>query len=98
MSRIPQSVIDEVVERSGGYCELGGCQVQVGGYMKFDFHHREAYQMGSTSPDREARLNVAGNVILLHDVCHSYVHRHPAWARCYGYIISQYEPSDEVAE
>lgn len=89
MSRIPQAVIDEVVERSKGLCEnaeMCGLPVNLG-RPGAHFHHRQARAMGGS---KGRNLDVAANLMLVHSACHSYIHGNPAWSRGMGYIVSQY--------
>lgn len=87
MSRIPEHVVEQVMLRSGGYCEMWGCQVMPGESFKFDLHHRQARGMGGS----RRNLDVAENLLWVHDRCHEHIHAHPDWARAYGYIVSQFE-------
>lgn len=79
MSRIPESVVDEVGHRSGYCCEMCGRPAPV-----YQLHHRMARGMGgSTGRD----LDVAVNLLLLHPGCHAYAHGHVPEARAAGWIV-----------
>lgn len=83
MSRIPQAVIDEVLERCHNFCEL--CEWPPFGDMHF--HHRQARGMGGS---KGRKLDVAANLMYLHDHCHQLVHANPESSRESGYIVSQH--------
>lgn len=89
MSRIPDHVAVEVLFRSRGECELPECD---GGALSlaYAFHHRQPRGMGGT---RGRDLDVAPNLMYLHDRCHERVHANPDWSRERGYIVSKFLPT-----
>ena len=73
-------VRDSVIARDRGLCIW--CSA-VGG----EIHHRRVKGMGGGSIDLDTPANLA--VLCSHDH-HDRVHRHPAWARHVGLIVSRH--------
>lgn len=86
MSRIPKDVAATVIERANGCCEMCGYPFGVMGERPI-FHHRQALAMGGS---RNHDKHTVGNIIQIHDECHTHAHANPDWARDLGYIVSQY--------
>lgn len=92
MSRIPPAVVQAIYERCGGTCEMdmGHLPYNAEPWLttgRMAFHHRQARGMGGSKGRQQ---DTTQNLLYLHSECHEYIHRHPDWAREFGYIISQY--------
>ncbi len=85
----PLAVMDLIVDRSGGLCEVG---VACDGWTHANYlmsgppHHRRARGMGGTS-DPDGLANSAANGLAACVACHSWIEAHPDGARVAGWML-----------
>lgn len=88
MSRIPASVVAEVLERAQNACEACGGPA----YGKMDLHHRRMLSQGGQ--------NAAVNLLWCHHYCHvgtgGSIHANPARSRRLGHIVPSWADPAEV--
>jgi hypothetical protein len=82
-------VIAEVETRAGWECEACGFTIS----DKPEFHHRRARGMGGSSAQL---LDVAVNLIRIHQRCHAWIHAHPAVSRKHNWIIRRVEEASDL--
>lgn len=78
-----------VMERSGGFCEVGCtgiCQLRA-----VHRHHRRRRNV-----NHDGKRNYASNILMCCDACHSRIHAYPAWARVRGFILSPEQDPDLI--
>jgi hypothetical protein len=76
----PQKVIDQIDDRSMGWCEICGT------HRVREHHHRRPRGMGGS---RREDTNRASNGLGLCSGCHSMVERHRDVAEMHGWIVKQ---------
>jgi hypothetical protein len=86
MSRIPERVVAEVLERAGEYCEACQMPMRTSSRGDYELHHRMARGMGGAG-NRMAWIDTAINLSALHPKCHAKVHANPQWSRDHGFIV-----------
>lgn len=68
MSRIPNDVVEAVLARADGYCEVGGAPIlPVRG--AYELHHRKKRGSGG-----KGDLDTVENLLVVHSRCHGLVH------------------------
>lgn len=77
-----------ILARSGGHCEVMVDTVCV--QTATTIHHRQPRGMGGRKRDARLLINQPSNGLAVCDPCHAYVERRRAWAREYGFIVSQF--------
>jgi len=85
----PLAVMDLIVDRSGGLCEVGvACDLWTNAnyLMSGPPHHRRARGMGGTS-DPDGLANSAANGLAACVPCHSWIEANPDGARVAGWMV-----------
>lgn len=72
----PSGLRDQVYVAAGSCCDICGQALSA---KRWECHHRRLKSQGGEDE--------RGNLLALHDACHSLAHRHRAWARECGYIV-----------
>lgn len=88
-------VKDDLLTRSGGRCEVGGCPLGVG----YSRHHRLPRRMGGS---KRADINELANLLLIcgaatsPDGCHHRIESNREWAYLNGYLLPADANPDQV--
>jgi hypothetical protein len=80
MTRVPSSVRATVHRRSGGRCEIEGCQRQAQ-----HIHHRKMRSQGGE--------NVATNLLHVCHRCHDNIHANPEASYRAGHLVKSWAPA-----
>ena len=86
----PMSVIETVLERAGGRCEvaMAGCTV-----LPVDMQHRRARGTGGTS---RTNGNLPSGALAVCRHCHTWIESNLREAREYGWSVSIHEPDPDT--
>lgn len=82
--QIPKKVLDLVVERSGGHCEVMSTAIGCTGRGEHR-HHRKI----------SGREHTIENLLDVCHVCHTHIHAHPALSYAMGWLVKMnYSPGE----
>lgn len=96
MSRIPDDVVQAVLARADGYCEVGGAPYRPARGC-YELHHRKKRGSGG-----KGDLDTVGNLLVAHGPCHELVHNPAAFGLAgalsweHGWMLRAFEVPEAV--
>lgn len=87
------ATVEQVYERAGYACEIGGCMVGDRRGVDHHIHHRRPRALGGTT---RPETNGPQNLLLLCPACHLEVEQHREQARAMGWLVGQNQDPAQV--